>query len=68
LNPLERASFAWCKEYLTPALLFQRNTKKKSVFKPSQLKVFGSPEPFFQKGFWPPEAEVMVDQGDSIFH
>ncbi len=23
-----------------------------------QLKVFGSPETFFQKGFWPPEAKL----------
>jgi hypothetical protein len=39
----------------------QRNTKKKGLFKPSQLKVFGSPETFFQKGFWPPEAKVIVN-------
>jgi hypothetical protein len=30
----------------------------KTFYKPSQLKVFGSPEPFFQKGFWPPEPKA----------
>jgi len=34
------------------------NPPAKTFDKPSQLKVFGSPEPFFQKGFWPPEAKL----------
>ena len=31
--------------------------EKQSTMTDLESKVFGSPGPFFQKGFWPPEAE-----------
>jgi hypothetical protein len=36
----------------------QKFPKKIRPFEKTQANVFGSPEPFLQKGFWPPEAKI----------
>jgi len=56
-----RGSFYKNRPWTPQKFLFTRfngnkQTKHRKINLPCKTKVFGSPETFLQKGFWPPEA------------